>query len=463
MPVSASHRGSRRNPESTTHVTPGIVREASAIGVDTITRWRGFPLPSLGWFFGYKTSSCSSLGMAPYRAKTSAEFATVVLDESSRTTPLHSATPGKNTRTSPRPGACFRAARSTTFDAAWMSPFRSLRRVARGGMPFRPPPPRLLADIVFTTWFAHCNCIGYCRPSLSMIPQPEVPPSVLISFVPVLTKPPVSSSSSWSLSHSPSAFPRRVADMTTIFRSSSRKFCWTSRSNAREVSEPEPRSWNSSRTTIPIPDSSGSSRRRFSRTPSVTTLMRVEGPNLVSSRMAYPTVPPGEPSPIRADMRWAADRTATRRGATTRICCGWLPMLLLLLSCSASSWRNKSRRSCRGTMVVFPAPGAAWSNRFGLDARLSRTDSRTSKMGNTDDWLMSPSPPSFFSRCCSSRKSVNRPTKTPFLGEWAFNDDGNRAVDEPADNHRCSLAKDELLALSKQRCVPIPRFKALVG
>ena len=40
IPVSVSHRGSRRNPLSTTHVTFGIVKDASAIGVETITLCR---------------------------------------------------------------------------------------------------------------------------------------------------------------------------------------------------------------------------------------------------------------------------------------------------------------------------------------------------------------------------------------------------------------------------------------
>ena len=80
------------------------------------------------------------------------------------------------------------------------------------------------------------------------------------------------------------AAPRvsRVADMTMIRRSGLR--APASRHRARARSPFRFRSWNSSKTTRPVPDSSGSPWILRVRIPSVRTSIRVDGETFLSIR-----------------------------------------------------------------------------------------------------------------------------------------------------------------------------------
>mmetsp|Transcript_26863 Transcript_26863/g.58758 ORF Transcript_26863/g.58758 Transcript_26863/m.58758 type:complete len:207 (-) Transcript_26863:362-982(-) len=182
---------------------------------------------------------------------------------------------------------------------------------------------------------------GYCRPSLlTMLHSPlssSNPPSARSRLPP---SPPTSS-------------PSSVALITTRCKSS-RKLCCTSRHKANPVSVRTPRSWNSSNMIVDIPVSSGSSRTMLSRMPSVTTNIRVEdGDCLTSPRIMRPMVCPTL-SLSEDAIRVAADRAATRRGSTR-----------IILPPSFSESEYCSNKSASGTMVVLPAPGGASRSRLG--------------------------------------------------------------------------------------------------
>ncbi len=112
------------------------------------------------------------------------------------------------------------------------------------------------------------------------------------------------------------------------------------------------------------PRGPGSSRRRRSRRPSVTTSMRVARLARRSCRTAYPAVSPTR-SPSSSAMRAAAAAAAIRRGSS---------MTMRLPS------RKRAPRSAGGTMVVLPAPGSAWSTRA---PSLSSAASMRSSHGTT--------------------------------------------------------------------------------
>ena len=87
-----------------------------------------------------------------------------------------------------------------------------------------------------------------------------------------------------------------VADMSTSFRSG-RSTSRASRTRASATSVVRLRSWNSSKITTETPSRPGSSVSRRTRTPSVITSIRVDGPTQCSKRIRYPTVlPTGSPS-----------------------------------------------------------------------------------------------------------------------------------------------------------------------
>src|SRR5688572_685386 len=159
--------------------------------------------------------------------------------------------------------------------------------------------------------------------------------------------------------------PSSVADIGRI-RRSSRRPRWQSRASASPRSASSERSWNSSNSTAPTPDSSGSSRIMRVNTPSVTTSMRVFGPDFETMRARSPTRSP-TPSAKVCAMRSAAARAAIRRGSSTRI----LRPPSQLSSISAS-----------GTRVVLPAPGGATRTADERAAKAVRTSSRIASMGS---------------------------------------------------------------------------------
>ena len=101
-------------------------------------------------------------------------------------------------------------------------------------------------------------------------------------------------------------------------------------------------------------------------TPSVTTSMRVLGPDFETMRARRPTRSPTASAKVCA-MRSAAARAAIRRGSSTRI---------LRPPSQASSI------SASGTRVVLPAPGGATSTAEERAAKAVRTSSRIASMGS---------------------------------------------------------------------------------
>ena len=75
-----------------------------------------------------------------------------------------------------------------------------------------------------------------------------------------------------------------VADITSI-RRSGRSTCCASRVSASATSVVRLRSWNSSKMTTETPSSPGSSTRRRTRTPSVSTSIRVPADTFCSNRI----------------------------------------------------------------------------------------------------------------------------------------------------------------------------------
>ena len=114
MPFLASNVGDLRKPESTTHRTPGIVRELSAIGVLTTTRLLpgGAGLSAVAW------SSCDN---APYSGTASTPGGHARDSRNLEMTRLISAAPGRNARTSPS-GVSLRARTIAATVAASSSP-----------------------------------------------------------------------------------------------------------------------------------------------------------------------------------------------------------------------------------------------------------------------------------------------------------------------------------------------------
>ena len=159
--------------------------------------------------------------------------------------------------------------------------------------------------------------------------------------------------------------PSSVADIGRM-RKLSRKPRWQSRASASPRSASSERSWNSSNSTAPMPESSGSSRIMRVKTPSVTTSMRVFGPDFETIRARNPIRSPTASDKVFA-MRSAAARAAMRRGSSTRI---FRPPSQL------------SSISARGTRVVLPAPGGATRTAEVRAARASHNSSRTASIGS---------------------------------------------------------------------------------
>ncbi len=159
--------------------------------------------------------------------------------------------------------------------------------------------------------------------------------------------------------------PSSVADIGRM-RRSSRKPRWQSSARASPRSASSERSWNSSNSTAPMPESSGSSRIMRVKTPSVTTSMRVFGPDFETIRARNPIRSPTA-SDKECAMRSAAARAAMRRGSSTRI----------LRPRSQLSFIKAS-----GTRVVLPAPGGATRTADARAARALRTSSRTASIGS---------------------------------------------------------------------------------
>ena len=169
-----------------------------------------------------------------------------------------------------------------------------------------------------------------------------------------------------------------VADIATTTRSS-RRFSRTSTSRASVRSTSSCRSCTSSRTTASTPGSSGSRWIRRSRTPVVTTSIRVVGPERRSPRTAYPTVwPTGSPS--RPASRLAAARAAIRRGCVT-------------------TTRPVTRAATAGgTREVLPVPGGAWTTavpRARSAAARAASPATTGRSGGRarSRWIGSPGTP----------------------------------------------------------------------
>ena len=141
-----------------------------------------------------------------------------------------------------------------------------------------------------------------------------------------------------------------VADITTTRRSS--RAVQACRASASPRSAWMDRSWNSSRTIVRTPESSGSSTRRAVRMPSVASRTRVAAVNRRSKRTCQPTSWPSV-QPRSSAIRRAMARAATRRG------------------CSTST--GPSAASAGGSRVVLPAPGGATTTA----ARCRRTASTT--------------------------------------------------------------------------------------
>ena len=102
------------------------------------------------------------------------------------------------------------------------------------------------------------------------------------------------------------------------------------------------------------------------KTPSVTTSMRVFGPDLETIRARNPIRSPTA-SDKECAMRSAAARAAMRRGSSTRI---------------FRPWSQLSSIKASGTRVVLPAPGGATRTADAHAARALRTSSRTASIGS---------------------------------------------------------------------------------
>ena len=220
-PLLGSKRGSRARPLSITTRTPGRVTEDSATLVASTTRRR----PSGA---GCSTRDCCSTGSSPCRASTSVSAGSAAASSAACTRAI-SRWPGRNTSTSP---GC-RASASSAARRAWACSDSS-RRAGK--------------------WL---TATGWPRPSLD---------------------------SRGASRNAARRCPSRVADITTIRRSSRRPAC-TSRASARPRSAARWRSWNSSNSRAPMPSSSGSSWIIRVRMPSVTTSIRVRADTLFSKRI----------------------------------------------------------------------------------------------------------------------------------------------------------------------------------
>src|SRR6478752_7351328 len=116
-----------------------------------------------------------------------------------------------------------------------------------------------------------------------------------------------------------------------------------------------------------MPGSSGSRWRRRSRTPVVTTSIRVRAPTLRSPRTEWPTVSPtGSPSSWAS--RRAAARAAIRRG------------------CVTTTRPSTRAATAGGTSVVLPVPGGAWTTAVPVASRaaaMSASPARTGRSGGS--------------------------------------------------------------------------------
>ena len=257
IPERGSNLGTRAMPESTTAVTPSIVRLVSAIDVArTILRRPGGD--------GAIASSCSSAAIVPCRAKTRGPFGPTRSRTRSAIRRISPA-PGRNTSTSPEVSA---SARCTAIGTA------SIARVPVRGA-------------------TQCVSTGKARPCA------------------VTTGAPPRSAATRS--------PSSVADITTM-RKSGRSSSAVRSASASPVSATTLRSWNSSKITQHTPSSVGSLASIRVSTPSVTTSMRVAGPLSVSPRTRKPTSSPTWP-PLSTAIRRAAARAASRRGSSITIRC----------------------------------------------------------------------------------------------------------------------------------------------
>jgi len=99
------------------------------------------------------------------------------------------------------------------------------------------------------------------------------------------------------------------------------------------------------------------------KTPSVTTSMRVLGPDLETIRARKPMRSPTA-SDKECAMRSAAARAAMRRGSSTRI---------------FRSWSQRSSIKASGTRVVLPAPGGATRT---ADVRMAKAPSNSFRMAS---------------------------------------------------------------------------------
>ena len=173
-------------------------------------------------------------------------------------------------------------------------------------------------------------------------------------------RPSASSTFAWPR-NSPTGVGSRVADRTTILRSS-RTSRWTRRARARAKSPSRWRSWNSSNTTQPMPSRNGSARTRRRKTPSVIAVTRVFLDTCLSKRTWYPTDSPTD-SPRSKAMRRAAARAASLRGS------------------SSTTGPKPALSRATGTRVVLPDPVGARSTRFGLAPRDAQISGRSESTG----------------------------------------------------------------------------------
>ena len=213
MPVLGSKRGTRDSPASTTIRIPSMVRLLSAIEVASTTLRR--PAGA-----GRSAASCCSSGRSPWSAATSTCAERPAAASSSAVRRI-SPSPGRKASTLPGSSA------SARLMAAAIA--RSMRSPGAGR--------------------SRClTATGWTRPWLRTTGAPS--------------------------SRVATAAASSVADITSTWRSG-QSAARASRARASDRSVSSPRSWNSSKTTSPVPGRSGSRCSRRRNSPSVTTSMRV--------------------------------------------------------------------------------------------------------------------------------------------------------------------------------------------
>jgi hypothetical protein len=221
-PRAWSVRGTRASPESTTTRTPGTVRLLSATAEASTTRRCGRCRSAASWSNAVSRPCRTSIGRPARR----------------RCTEAISPAPGRNTNRSP---SFSRHALRTTA-ATWSRNAGSTFSPC-GGLTGRSG--------------GHQNTVTSCRAPCAV----TIPAS----------------------SNSPNRSASAVAEVARS-RRSGRSVCLLSTRNASARSVSRCRSWHSSIMTVPTPASSGSARSRCTRSPVVTTSIRVPGPTLRSPR-----------------------------------------------------------------------------------------------------------------------------------------------------------------------------------